>query len=172
MKVIRTRARGLLWPAFILAMLIAAGSVSFTITPKGDMPEPEAEAFWKYISSENPYTEWDHWPGFEEMYEGQSPHGAYLKLYVNKNAETAIQDGKKMMPEHAIIVKENYNKDKELVAITPMYKVEGYNPDAGNWFWAKYGTDGKVMAAGKVTSCIECHKKAMQDDYLFTTSKD
>lgn len=74
------------------------------------------------------------------------------------------------MPDGAIIVKENYGPDQQkLVAVTPMYKVEGYNPDAGNWFWAKYAPDGSVQAAGKVDSCIECHKTA--DDYRFTKAE-
>jgi len=25
---------------------------------------------------------------------------------------------------------------------TVMYKVEGYNPDAGDWFWVKYSPQG------------------------------
>ena len=31
-----------------------------------------------------------------------------------------------------------------------MYKVEGYNPAAGDWFWAEYGSDGSVRKAGRV----------------------
>jgi LPXTG-motif cell wall-anchored protein len=38
-----------------------------------------------------------------------------------------------------------------------MYKVEGYNPEGGDWFWAKYQPDGSVDAAGKVASCAGCH---------------
>ena len=29
------------------------------------------------------------------------------------------------------------------MAITPMYKSSGYNPDAGDWFWAEY-YDGRT----------------------------
>ena len=55
------------------------------------------------------------------------------------------------MPDGAIIVKENYGKDKEkLMAITQMYLKKGCNPDAGDWFWAKYGPEGEVMSSGKV----------------------
>lgn len=56
-----------------------------------------------------------------------------------------------MMPENALIVKENYDKylvaltPMYLVALTPIYKVKGYNPDAGNWFWAKYGIYGERL---------------------------
>jgi len=136
------------------------------------MPAAEGEAFWTYISETNPYTEWKHWPGYEEMYPGTSPHGAFLKLYVNDVAYQAIQEGKTMMPEGAIIVKENYSEDKStLMAVTPMYKMEGFNPEGGDWFWGRYGADGNVMASGKVKGCIDCHKKKKEKDWIFTESK-
>lgn len=76
------------------------------------------------------------------------------------------------MPNGAIVIKENYGKDQEtLMAITPMYKVDGYNPDAGDWFWAKYGPEGKIMASGKIQGCIDCHKNKKDQDWLFTEVK-
>jgi hypothetical protein len=84
-------------------------------------------------------------------------------------ALTALKE-KKPMPDGAIIVKENYGENKEkLMAVTPMYKKKGYNPDAGDWFWAKYGPKGKVMTAGKVEGCINCHRA--QENWLFTETK-
>jgi len=149
---------------FVLTTLTAA-----VVWAGSHMPEPEAGPFWTYISETDPYTQWDMWPGKEGIYEGQSPHGAYLKLYINDTARKALKE-KKAMPEGAIIVKENYGKDKEkLMAVTPMYKKKGYNPDAGDWFWAKYGPDGKVMKAGKVKGCINCHRA--RDNWLFTETK-
>lgn len=53
-----------------------------------------------------------------------------------------------------------------------MYKVDGYNSSAGDWFWAKYGTDGKIMSEGKVDGCINCHTKVKQKDYLFSYSNE
>ena len=167
----RKRIPALLWTAVFTAALAAVWMISSALTPRDShMPEAEGKAVWNYIMEEEPYTEWDQWPGHDGMHEGQSPHGAYLKLYVNDVAKTAIKEGKEMMPENALIVKENYDKNKKLVALTPMYKVKGYNPDAGNWFWAKYGKDGAIMASGKVGSCIDCHKKAGVH-YLFTTNE-
>lgn len=67
------------------------------------------------------------------------------------------------------IVKENYKPDrKTLDSVTLMYKYYGYNPEGGDWFWGKYGPDGKVIKAGKVDSCIQCHQAATFKDYLFT----
>jgi len=135
-------------------------------------PPTDGSEFWTYITKTNPYAEWESWPGYEDIYPGQSPHGAFLKLYVNGKAFKAIKGRKVPLPSGSIIVKENYDKDKEtLVAVTPMYKVEGYNPEAGDWFWGKYGSDGKVMAAGKVKGCIDCHRQKKDMDWLFTEIK-
>ncbi|MFP4476962.1 MAG: cytochrome P460 family protein [Desulfatibacillaceae bacterium] len=140
-------------------------------TVGGDMqlPPPDAQKLWTYITEENPYEKWDHWPGYDGMYKGQSPHGAYLKLYANDVAIRAAQKGEPM-PHGAILVKENYAGDKEtLAAITPMYKVKGFNPDAQDWFWAKYGPGGSVGKAGDVYGCINCHRG--EKDMIFSRPK-
>jgi len=167
----KKRTPALLWTAALFATMVLVVTLTSALTPRDShMPEAEGKAVWDYIMEEDPYTEWDQWPGHDGMHEGQSPHGAYLKLYVNDVAKSAINNGKAMMPDNALIVKENYDKNKELVALTPMYKVNGYNPDAGNWFWAKYGKNGRIAAEGKVGSCIDCHKKA-GDHYLFSMNE-
>jgi hypothetical protein len=126
---------------------------------------------WTHITECNPYLGWGTWPGYPGIYPGKSPHGAFLKLYANGIALKAAREGKPM-PNGAIIVKENYGKDqKTLMAITPMYKVKGYNPDAADWFWAKYAPDGTVAKSGKVKGCIDCHRTQEEKDWLFTTPK-
>ncbi len=134
-------------------------------------PPAEADGFWTYITEKNLYTDWEFWPGHDGIYPGKSPHGAYLKLYANPAAIKAVKAGKPM-PDGAIIIKENYGKDKKtLMAVTPMYKMKGFNPDGGDWFWAKYGPAGKVMKAGKVQGCINCHRVMQTKDWLFTQPK-
>ena len=136
-----------------------------------DKVPAEAEKVWTHITACNPYLGWGTWPGYPGIYPGKSPHGAFLKLYANGLALKAAREGKPM-PEGAIIVKENYGKDqKTLMAITPMYKVKGYNPDAGDWFWAKYEPTGKALKSGKVKGCIDCHRTQEDKDWLFTTPK-
>ncbi len=49
-----------------------------------------------------------------------------------------------------------------------MYKVKGFNPEAGDWFWAKYTPDGQVQAAGKAEMCIKCHGAKKENDYFMT----
>jgi len=155
---------------FIVAVFFMAAfafQVSAADMPEG-LPPADGEAFWTYITKADPYWGWGYWPGYYGMYPGKSPHGAYLKFYANGIALRAAREGKPM-PYGAILVKENYGKDKEtLMAITPMYKIEGYSPQTGDWFWAKYGPKGKIQAAGQIKSCIDCHSAKKAEDYIFT----
>ncbi len=160
--------RGML--VFVIGLAITAVTV-MPVSAGGHMPEADAKAVWSYITKDSPYTKWKMWPGKEGIYPGKSPHGAFLKLYVNDIAYEAAKAAKPM-PDGAIIVKENYAEDKKtLAAITPMYKKKGFNPEAGDWWWAKYKPDGTAAASGKVKSCIECHAAAKKADYLFSKKK-
>ncbi|MBW1895483.1 MAG: cytochrome P460 family protein, partial [Deltaproteobacteria bacterium] len=83
----------------------------------------------------------------------------------------AAREGKPM-PYGAILVKENYGKDKTtLMAVTPMYKIKGFDPEAGDWFWAKYDANGKVLKEGQVTGCISCHQARKAADWIFTEAE-
>jgi len=161
-----------IWTLIVLAGLVFAAAIVFAGSGRQKMPGANATDFYAYITKGHPYLKWQLWPGHEAMHPGKSPHGAYLKLYVNRVALDAIKKKMKTMPDGAIIVKENYGDDmKTLVALTPMYKIKGFNPDAGDWFWAEYGPDGNEMASGKVQACIDCHAMQKGMDYIYTWSK-
>ncbi|HXX58330.1 MAG TPA: cytochrome P460 family protein [Thermodesulfovibrionales bacterium] len=130
-------------------------------------PEPDAEKLNEYIVKYNPYRAWELWPGKGRLYKGTEPHGAFLTTFVNPAAYFSVKN-RSGMADGSLIVKENYGADKKFVALTVMYKVKGYNPVAGNWFWAKYAPDGKVLASGKVDACIGCHGTEMSNDYIMT----
>jgi hypothetical protein len=157
---------------YFALVLVAALIFGTAVSRAGeDFAHPEGEKFWTHITKTDSYLGWGFWPGHYGMYPGKSPHGAYLKIYANGIALKAAREGKPM-PQGAIIVKENYRKDKKtLMAVTPMYKVKGYNPSGGDWFWGKYGPDGKVLAAGKPKGCISCHGVQKSKDWLFTEAK-
>lgn len=134
-------------------------------------PPPDPDVFWTYITRVSPYTRWSHWPGYEGKCPAISPHGAWLELYANDIAGNAARSGKSIMPYGAILVKENYARDKTtLLSITPMYKVQGFNAAANDWFWAEYSPEGKVRASGRVQSCIRCHS-AGPGDYRYMRAR-
>ncbi len=164
--------------AVVFCVLLLAITVSLPLTGEEKSekkmmigPEPEAEAFAHHIMKVSPYKGWGHWPGHDKIAKGKSPHGDYIMLYANPIALKAAREGAEKMPHGAIIMKENYDKDKNLVALTPMYRYEGYNPEGGDWYWAKMGPDGKTMADGKLKGCIDCHAKVKNKDWIFHPPK-
>jgi hypothetical protein len=165
--------------AFIVLLIVTAvlafGGVSLAIhqgsegTSPPPKPQTDAGKVWQYISSLDNYTKWSLWPGTEKLYKGTQPHGAFLTTYVSEDALQSIKRKKGTLPNRSLVVKENYMPDKKLAAITVMYKVKGYNPEAGDWFWAKYKPDGTVEASGKVAGCIKCHSAKASNDWVFTS---
>ncbi|RJQ48348.1 MAG: hypothetical protein C4538_03980 [Nitrospiraceae bacterium] len=120
-----------------------------------------------HITIHKPYREWAKWPGKGELYKGTEPHGALLTTYVNETALGSITKGKGM-EDGSIIVKENYDTNKKLTAVTVMYKVKDYNPSGNDWFWAKYDDKFNILDEGKVNACIGCHGKVKDNDYIYT----
>jgi hypothetical protein len=150
-----------------IALIASVCLYSFALASE-HMPSPDGPSLWEYMTKTKPYSQWESWPGYPGMYPGNSPHGAFLKLYANDVAIAALK-ARAPMPAGAIIVKENYGPDKKtLMAITPMYRIAGYNPEGGDWFWAKYDAQGKAEGAGKLPMCIECHSAHKDADWLFT----
>lgn len=149
----------------------AAQSGSMRIYRPGPIVQPVQplrqtfeQRFWNYLTTQK-YRNWAPAPGTTgEAYEGSSPHGAYLKMYLNRKAA----GNPKTLPNGSIIIKENYGPDgRTLMAITVMYRTPNYNPQAGDWYWVKYNADGTVAAAppekgsmplaGRPAGCIKCH---------------
>jgi hypothetical protein len=147
---------------------VLVGSWALAVAGEVALPKADGKAVYDYITKTNPYQQWALYPGKGKLYKGQHPHGALLTTYVSGNAETAIKARVGQFPDGSIIVKENYMPDKTLGAVTVMYRVNGYDPDAGDWFWAKYKADGAIEAEGKVAGCIGCHTAAIQNDWVFT----
>ena len=131
-------------------------------------PTASGAALWDYLKAVNYAKSWRMWPGKTPFYPGAEPHGSLLVTYVNNQAYRAIEEKKGMFPDEAIVVKENYAPDQKLAALTVMYKVKGYDPEANDWFWATYQPDGKIQAEGKVEMCINCHGAKRDNDYIMT----
>lgn len=142
-----------------------APQVAQAATPS--LPDTTAPALWSYLEEADYAGSWTLWPGKGTLYEGVEPHGMLLTTYLNEDAYAALTAGSGPLPAGSIIVKENYQPDSTLAAVTVMYGAEGYDPAHDDWFWAKYGPEGEVQAAGRVESCQECHS-AGERGYLRT----
>ena len=128
-----------------------------------DMPSAKPQALWKYITETSPYTTWAFWPDHQGMQPGRSPHGSFHKVFVNENG---LNSTSPPVQYGTIAVKENYSFNKELQAITVMYKVKGYRPDAGDWYWVKYSPDGKTERLSNEKGCIGCHSTRWKNDFI------
>jgi len=152
----------------VVAIVLLAGSFSVGLAGEAALPKADGKALYKYLTSTNPYQQWAFYPGTAQFYEGRHPHGALLTTYVNDLALDGIKAKSGTLADGAIIVKENYSPEKKLGAVTVMYRVDGYDTDAGDWFWAKYKADGSIEKEGKVAGCIGCHAAVISNDWLFT----
>ena len=163
-------ARSIFAMVFLFSLVTGAYAIHGTSPAETTvaMPGSDAGQLYDYITKSDPYTSWELWPGKGKLYKGTEPHGALLTTYVNQPAYFSAKDKSGKMKDGSIIVKENYTPDKNLAALTVIYKIKGYNPSAGNGFWAKYDPEGKVLASGKVESCIACHGKNKKNDYIMT----
>lgn len=138
-------------------------------------PDTTGAAIWAHLQESDYQNTWELWPGKDELYEGQEPHGMLLTMYVNDIALEALAAGAASMPDGAIVVKENYTPDGTLAAITTMYKRNGYNPDHADWFFTKHLASGELDTApdgmpleGRLPGCQGCHVARADNDYLFS----
>lgn len=131
------------------------------------------ETLWSWLKKYD-YRKWNGPDGRAPDFQpGESPHGALIKTYVSKLAARDLED----LPNGSVVVKENYSPEKKLMAITVMQRSDGYDPEHGDWYYAKYMPDGKIAKtppemksmpiAGKVSMCIDCHTGAADDDFLY-----
>lgn len=179
---------------WLIAVTLLLGLTTLALAQRDRLIADEDEAtagnIWGFIENQDYEFSWRYIPGKIGFYEGQEPHGAILRTYVNNIAFDAIeaQNQTGEFPHGTIIIKENHvtehmtgeNGDEgeeqladfigNLESITLMVKVRGYNPDVGDWFWAKYQPDGSIDAAGQADGCIGCHSQVADQDYVFTVN--
>jgi hypothetical protein len=143
--------------AILVVLLVTAAFVS------AGMPEPDPDALWTYITKKDPYTQWGYWPDHQGMQPGRGPHGPLHKVFVN---DRGLSSSGPPVQYGSIQVQESYSKARELKAITVMYKSHGYNPYAGDWFWAKYTPTGRSVRSGTPATCVGCHATRARNDFV------
>ncbi|BCR03971.1 hypothetical protein DESUT3_10400 [Desulfuromonas versatilis] len=151
-----------------LALLVLLGACAKGGSVSEGLPAADGQAVIDYVTRTNPYQGWALWPGKGKLYKGQHPHGAFLTTYISAEVAQAFAAKSTSVPVGGLIVKENYTPDKQLAATTVIYRIKGYNPEGGDWFWLKYAPDGSIEQEGKVEGCINCHAAVQANDWLFT----
>ena len=125
-----------------------------------------AEKLWQRVTVEESYSRYAFWPGHEGIRRAQFPHGSFHRIYINRVLYDTLPSERELLPAGSVVVKEQFNGDKKKQSISVMAKIEGYNPQAGDWFWASYGLDGRPRVAGRVAGCIACHAGLKDNDYI------
>lgn len=157
----------------LLRYAFGAEPVSYFGDP---LPEANGAAIIDYVLNTSPYTGWDSFPdtdvdNFPGPLPSGAPHGNTVRIFANDRLLDALErdnfDGH--LPYGSLVVKENWtgtvDAPGELAALTIMYKVQGYNPDGGDWYWIKASGDGSAIdLEGAPEGCINCH--GQDDDWL------
>ena len=127
--------------------------------------EKTAENIWQEIQG---YSDWGQavdWTGVKASLDGT--HGNFVQIWLNQEALPSFEDSTSAdLPYGSISVNEGYSSSdgSNLNTITVMKKIEGFDPDHGDWFWASYDVNGSVNNAGSISSCYNCH--ASGTDYI------
>lgn len=151
------------WGCFVIT---ACNKTGQTALPPLGLSEVSGSRLWQRIFEEEPFASYPSWPGYDGLQPGQSPHGRFHRIYINRSLAGALPARDNRAPDGAIIIKENYGPDRKVSGYTVMAKVSGYNPAVGDWFWAMYSPEGSSLAEGKLTMCIDCHSASASDFVL------
>jgi hypothetical protein len=143
-----------------------------TIVPPLTLSEVSGPRLWQRITVDTDWDTYGHWPGLDGLRPGQSPHGKFHEVYINATLAGSLPNAARVAPDGSIIVKENFNAEKKLTNVTVMAKVKGFNPEDGDWFWARYEPSGKVIDAGEVEACYKCHEGVKDNDYVILWQLD
>jgi hypothetical protein len=127
---------------------------------------------WLFITRDNNYKEFPMWPNFEGLQIGQSPHGRYHIIFIDPIMKNLLPIKERIVPYGSLIVKENFDADKNLSTITAMIKVKDFDPENNDWYWAKYDSKGNPQAEGKIDSCISCHIGKKDNDFIIVHPLD
>ena len=124
--------------------------------------QAQAGSLWDRIQG---YDSWSYFDGHEGFEKSKGVHGPIVRVFLN-DLGAADQANP---PSGTIVVKENLRKrDADtLISLTVMERIEGYDPENADWFYARYTPEGELTHSGKVASCIDCHFDGGDDDYLF-----
>ena len=158
--------------AVVMLLFNSCEKEEVTSVPLLTLDEISGERLWNRITVETDYKTYRHWPGHEGVQPGQSPHGIFHRVFANSMLVDSLPIQDRKAPYGTIIVKENLTIDKELDKFTAMAKVEGYDPEHNDWFYAAFDKEGKVLAEGAPTGCVSCHAGMMDNDYIIIQALD
>ncbi len=132
-----------------------------------DSADGAALALWDEIQGYSAYEQHPDFAGIQVSEDGT--HGPFVQVWLNPTAAgAAAGGGSETMPDGAIVVKEGYDDGAgtSLRSITVMKKVDGSDPDHGDWLYAAFTENGSVQTSGADAAdyCSGCH--SVGQDYI------
>ncbi len=88
-------------------MVVAVGLAACGGSSEPELPDTTAASVIANLEEADYAESWESWPGLGEKYEGGDPHGILLTTYLNPAAYDALDGKEGVIPNGAIIVKEN-----------------------------------------------------------------
>lgn len=105
----------------------------------------------------------------ENIHAPTFPAVAYCNVYVNELAKQTILSGEGMYAEGSLIIKSKLKNidDEKPELYTVMRKMpKGYDAARGDWQYMVVSDTFRLLAAGKIDSCIGCHDDYKETDYV------
>jgi hypothetical protein len=147
-------------------------------TPRPPTTAEFAASFWKYLHKPKAtYRSWGS-PGNTALRKTDAPHSTVGQTFLNDVANRNL----KQPSTGSVFVREEYAPDgRTLRNISVMYRAKATNPKNGNWYWMLYQPNGQLARtpraqgnremAGRVGVCIECHRHAAGNDFVFLNDR-
>ncbi len=129
-----------------------------------------AQQLLQRITQTEPFEQWGRFPDAPGIIDSNLPHGPTSRVFISSEVEAALlADFTGQLPSGSIIVKENIGDDPAVTEakLTVMWKVEGFDPDNNDWFWANLTPEGVFAAQGRIAACSACHGGVRSNDFLF-----
>lgn len=154
------------------AMVLVLAVVGCPAVPEpSDMTDdaPTGAKLFTRIMQDDPYQQWEQFPDHQGTFSSALPHGPDSQVFINGVVESALDSFDGALPDGSIIVKENIGTSPNVTeaALTVMWKVQAFDPENNDWFWANMTPQGEIIAEGKVQGCAACHGGARANDFVF-----
>lgn len=152
-----------------LCLLFAVAALGVACEPTD---EERAAEIWLEIDGWEGWDDVAPWTGIQPS--SDCTHGPYVEITYNAVAAPAW--GEESLPDGSIVVKRGHNAQDgsdPVGFVTVMKKIEGYDPDTGDWFWLRIDDQGNPSSTeiGRASFCSGCHS-AGGTDYLLTVRDD
>ena len=160
----------------VLASLLRLGSIKYIFSPLIILSTMFILNLSASQTDKNQFT-FPHWKNLHKLNTKaleSNAHSAWFDLYVNTLAKKAYVEKLSLFPMGSIVLKPHYPDEErsETARLTIMIKMEkGYDSENGDWWYGVYDESGmKGRHQGKIQSCIKCHTRVKETDYMFSES--